>query len=303
MLAAMFALVPNPAAAWWEYGHETVAQIALRTVQPRTRASIDALLRQQRVLETPTCPAGTLEQASVWPDCVKKLGDRFSYQSSWHYQDAEICKPFDVTADCANGNCVSVQIGRAQRMLADRALPARDRLMALAFLVHFVGDLAQPLHSVAHDDDQGGNKFKADYGARKIGNLHSVWDGLIADRAISTPPGGAAGILAEIPPDQRAALAAGTVTDWGIDSWRIAKSEVYGPLMPDPCGPEPKVAVTMGPEVIKRLIPVVRLQIAKGGLRLARLLDEALDGDHPEVAHPPRPPRSTITSTTPAPNP
>ena len=286
------ALLPSPAAAWWEYGHETVGEIAIRIVQPRTRAAIADLLRQSAKLETPTCPARTIEQLSVWPDCIKTLGDRFSYAYSWHFQDADICKPFDVKADCASGNCVSVQIARAQRMVADRKLPPRDRLMALAFLVHFVGDLHQPLHSAEHEGDQGGNKFKADYGVMHTGNLHSVWDGLLADRAISTPPGGAAGILGGIASADRTALAAGTIEDWSRDSWAIAKSQVYGTMLPDPCAPEPKTAVTMDAATIDKLIPVVRLQVAKGGLRLARLLDEALDGDHPEVAHPLKKPRA-----------
>jgi hypothetical protein len=97
LLAALFALVAatSPAAAWWEYGHETVARTAYLEVMPATRAGIDALLRQSKLLDTPSCPARTIEQASVWPDCVKTLGDRFSYAYSWHFVDIDVCKPFD----------------------------------------------------------------------------------------------------------------------------------------------------------------------------------------------------------------
>ncbi|UAK26314.1 S1/P1 nuclease [Sphingomonas nostoxanthinifaciens] len=291
MLVALLAL-PSPAAAWWEYGHETVATIAMSQVKPTTRASIDWLLKRQAVLETPTCPAHTIEQASVWPDCIKTLGDRFSYAYNWHFQDVELCKSFSTREPCANGNCVSAQIARAQRMLADRKLPPRDRLMALAFIVHFVGDLHQPLHGVEHEGDQGGNKVKASYGAVPHTNLHSIWDGLLAERAISTPPEGAAGILASVPVADRAALAAGTLDDWGRESWEAAKRDVYGSVIADPCAEPPVRQVKLDEPTIERLIPMVRMQVAKGGLRLARLLDEALDGDHPEVAHPPRKPRS-----------
>ena len=295
-IAALLALlglltVSSPAAAWWEYGHETVAEIAMSQVQPRTRAAILALLRQQKVLETPTCPARTIEEASIWPDCIKTLGDRFSYVFSWHFQDVEPCKPFDTKSVCANGDCVSKQIARAQRMLADRKLPPRDRLMALAFLVHFVGDIHQPLHAVEHDRDQGGNKVKAVYGAGVKTNLHSIWDGYLAERGLTSPPPGATGVLSEITPEDRKKLAAGTIDDWGRESWEIAKTEVYGSVEKNICAPTPKTAVTMDEATIEKLIPVVRLQVAKGGLRLARLLDEALDGDHPEVAHPPKPPK------------
>jgi hypothetical protein len=285
MLLAL--LAASPAAAWWEYGHETVAEIALGQVQPRTRASIEWLLKRDAALETPTCRARTIEEASVWPDCIKELGDRFSYQYSWHYQDPEICKPFDLTPFCKDGNCVSKQIERNQRLLADRKLPVRDRLMALAYLVHFVGDLHQPLHGAEHDADMGGNKPKARYGALPPRSLHTIWDGLLAERAISTPEGGPAGILAEVPPADRVTLIAGTVEDWSRESWGLAKELVYATAQADPCAPADPNA-RLDPATIDALVPKVRLQVAKGGLRLARLLDEALDGDHPEVAHPPR---------------
>lgn len=282
-------LLPAPARAWWEYGHATVAAIALAQVQPRTRAAIGRLLRHQAALETPTCPARTIEDASVWPDCVKTLGDRFSYAYAWHFQDVDICRPFDLTAACAGGICVSAQIGRAERMVADRALPVRDRLMALAFLVHFVGDLHQPLHSAEHDGDQGGNRLRLRYGAIPRTNLHAVWDGLLAERAISTPPGGAAGLLSQVPPAERAALAAGTVADWSRESWAVARTQVYRAVLPHACGGPAPATATLDEAAIEQLVPVVRRQIVAGGLRLARLLDAALDGDHPEVAHPPQP--------------
>lgn len=285
-LALLFATAP--ASAWWEYGHETVGEIAMAHVQPRTRASILELLKQQKRLETPTCPAGTIEQAAVWPDCIKTLGDRFSYAFNWHYQDADICKPFDVTNDCKDGNCVSRQIARAQRMVADRALPARDRLMALAFLVHFVGDLHQPLHSAELHGDQGGNKTKGNYGAIPRTNLHSVWDGLLADRAISTPPGGPDGVLTGLSPAAQAEMAKGSIDDWSRESWGLTKTIVYGSVISDPCAGSTPPTFSMDEAKIQSLLPALRLQVAKGGLRLARLLDEALDGNHPEVAHPPK---------------
>jgi hypothetical protein len=293
-LVAAFALLllPSPAAAWWEYGHETTAEVAMKLVQPRTRHSILWLLKRQALLQTPTCPARTIEEASVWPDCIKTLGDRFSYQYAWHFQDVDICKPFDLKAPCAGGNCVSSHLARSQPLVADRALPTRDRLMALAFLVHFVGDLHQPLHGAEHDGDQGGNKVKASYGVMPHTNLHSIWDGLLADRAISTPPAGAAGLLSGVSPSQRAEIARGTIQDWSRESWEIARTQVYGSLIADPCGTPAPAKVAMDRDKIEQLIPVLRMQVAKGGIRLARLLDEALDGNHPEVAHPPRPRRN-----------
>jgi hypothetical protein len=274
-LAALCAAA-SPARAYWEYGHETVARIALDSVRPDTRAKVQALLRQGRLLETPDCPVATIEQASVWADCIKPLGDRFAYAYSWHYQNVDICKPFDLKAACKDGNCVSAQIERNARLLADKTVPTRERLMALAFLVHFVGDLAQPMHA-GDRGDLGGNRVAANYGL--VGgrtNLHSIWDGYLAERAISTPPGGPGGLLGTIGVEQRAALAAGSVTDWSRESWEASRSSAYTSLLGDPCGEKAAARPTLTEADVQGLIPVVRHEVLAGGLRLGRLLDDAL---------------------------
>ncbi len=274
LLAFALLLLPSPALAWWEYGHETVARIAWLEASPQTRAALRRLLAQSRLLDTPTCSAATIEAASVWPDCIKPLGDRFSYASSWHYQNVDVCQPFDPAPACRDGNCVSAQIERNLRLLADRALPARERLMALAFLVHFMGDLHQPMHAGDHQD-LGGNRVRASYGLISS-NLHAIWDGLLADRSLSTPPGGAEGIIAELGAADRAAMRQGAVADWARESWGVSREFAYGTALADPCGPPPAERPVINEETTRRLIPIVRRQAARGGLRLARLLDEAL---------------------------
>jgi len=273
MLAALLGAA-TPAHAWWEYGHETVATIAMASVKPQTRARIERLLARSDLLETPTCPARTIEQASVWADCVKTLKDRYSYAYNWHYQNIDVCRPFDLKANCPDGNCVARQIERDVRLLADRSQPTRVRVEALVFLVHFMGDLHQPLHA-GDRHDRGGNDMKADYGFRPNSNLHSIWDGLLADRAISTPPGGPMGILASVPVGDRPAEATGSVEDWSRESWQVAH-DAYAALLGDACAPIPATRPVLDNDRIVALIPVLRHQVARGGLRLARLLDESL---------------------------
>lgn len=273
-------MAATPAVAFWEYGHETVARIALDSVRPDTRAKIRALLAQGRLLETPECPVRTIEQVSVWADCIKPLGDRFAYAYSWHYQNVDICKPFDLKPACKDGNCVSAQIERQARLLADTKVPVRERLMALAFLTHFVGDLAQPMHA-GDRGDLGGNKVAANYGL--VGgrtNLHSIWDGYLAERAISTPPGGASGLLAGVSAEEKVQLGAGTVTDWSRESWEASKALAYASLVGDPCGAKPEARPTLSEAEVQKLIPGMRRQVLAGGLRLARLLDDALGPEH-----------------------
>ncbi len=276
--AALIALVAaSPARAYWEYGHQTVAQIALANVTPRTKAAVRRILGQQALLETPECPAGTIEDASVWADCVKPLKDaggksRFGYAYSWHYQNADVCAPFDLTPACKDGNCVSAQIARDVTLLRDKGTPAKARVEALVFLIHFVGDLHQPLHA-GDRHDKGGNDLKADYGiyAPPRFNLHSIWDGPLAERAISTPPS----LVRRYPAAERARIGKGTVTDWSRESWEVAHSAYAAAIGGDGCGPVPARAA-LDEATIAKLAPVSREEVRRGGIRLAKLLDEAL---------------------------
>jgi len=274
-LLALFAFAA-PAQAYWEYGHESVARIAWLQMRPDSRAKVAALLRQGRLLETPECPVATIEQASVWADCIKPLGDRFTYAYSWHYQNVDVCKPFDLKVACKDGNCVSAQIERNARLLADKSVPVRERLMALAFLTHFVGDLHQPMHAGDHAD-LGGNKVAATYGiiAGRT-NLHSIWDGWLAERAISTPPAGPAALLAQISAADRTRIASGGVEEWSKEMWGKARDLAYQTLVGDPCGAGPVERPVMDEAKVRALIPAVREDIVEGGIRLARLIDDAL---------------------------
>jgi hypothetical protein len=275
-LTLLLVLLPAPASAWWEYGHYTVGRIAYLTAKPSTRAAVDRLIARSAVLETPECPIRSIEDAAYWPDCIRAYKDRFSYTFPWHYQNVDICRPFDQAVACKDGNCVSAQVERNAKLLADTSLPERERLMALAFLAHFVGDLHMPLHA-GDRGDKGGNDFPVAYGliAGRT-NLHSAWDGYLAERGISTPAAGARGLLAELAPDQRAAMRLGSVTEWARESWEASRTFAYGTVMPDPCGPKPEGRPVIEEATVQRLIPVIRSQIVRGGLRLGRLLDEAL---------------------------
>ncbi|MES2443147.1 MAG: S1/P1 nuclease [Pseudomonadota bacterium] len=274
ILAAMIGVTAaSPASAYWEYGHQTVAAIAYQNVTPQVRGAIDRMLARSALMETPQCPARTIEEASVWADCIKQLGPRFSYAFSWHYQNVNICKPFDLKGACRDGNCVSAQIDRDVKLLKDAGVPLRERIEALAFLVHFVGDLHQPLHA-GDRGDLGGNQVKAAYGdyAPDRLNLHSVWDGLLAERAISTPPS----LVRAYSDDERAPIWGGTTEDWSKESWQVAHDFAYASAMGgDPCGPVPARA-KLDEATIDRLVEPARLEVLRGGLRLARLLNETL---------------------------
>lgn len=273
LFAVLLALAPVPALAWGGYAHRQTAAIALANVSPEARAKIARLLAREKDLGTPNCALKTLEDAAVWADCVRAEGWRWGYTAAWHYRTAPICKAFDPRANCPGGNCVTAQITRAQRVLADERLPAPIRLEALAFLVHFAGDVHMPLHS-GDNEDRGGNEREADYGIKPGLNLHSIWDGPLAERAISDP---ADPVVRRYTSEERAELAGGTPDDWGRESWEIARSFVYPTAFDTDnlCDGSLPAKAALSQEDIVRGVPIARRRVVQAGLRIAGLLEAA----------------------------
>lgn len=271
-LAQMLAL-PQAAQAWGYFGHETTARIALANAGPGTRAAVARLIAHERELGTPDCRIRSLADASTWPDCLRRDSWRWAYTFAWHYQTAPVTQPYDPRRNCGGGACVSAQIARNHRILADESLPANVRLEALAFMVHFAGDIHMPLHS-GDNDDRGGNDIAAVYGIVPGLNLHSVWDGALAERAISAadPP-----LVRRFGAAERAALGAGGPTDWGAESWAISRNFLYrNAFGRDPLAGEPlPKQVTLSQEAIVAAVPIAARRIAQAGLRIALLLDSA----------------------------
>ena len=279
MKAALFAvlaailLLPAPAHAWGFYAHRKTAEIAAANVSPEVRAKVERLLRSEKALGTPDCPLKSIEDASVWPDCVRREGWRWGYTAAWHYRTAPICQAFNPRANCSGGNCVTAQITRAHRMLADESLPAAIRLEALAFMVHFAGDVHMPLHS-GDNEDRGGNDRTAAYGIKPGLNLHSIWDGALAERAISDP---ADPVVRRYSRAERTELSGGTPDEWGRESWEIARSFVYPTAFDtdDVCAAPLPEETALSQEDIIRGVPIAKRRVQQAGLRIADLLESA----------------------------
>jgi len=272
---AVTAFAARPALAWGDYGHRVIAQIAEANVSPKVRARIRALLAQEKQLATPECPLRTIEDASVWADCIRRDDLRWGYTAPWHYVNIDICKPFDIKANCPNGSCVPAQVTRNEALLADRKLPTHVRLEALAFLLHTVGDMHQPMHA-GDRGDLGGNRVSAAYGiVEGRMNLHRLWDGPIAERAITQ----GLPLVRAYSAEERAAVTGGTVEAWAQQAWQLSRDVAYPTAQHGPaCGPAlgKDERARHSDADIEALIPVVRTQVMRAGLRLAAALERAL---------------------------
>lgn len=275
ILAVAIAAVPAPALAWGDYAHRLIASIAKAELTPAARAEVRRILAQGAAVDTPTCPLVTLEDASIWPDCVRGLEQRFVFSAPWHYQNINICEAFDITAKCPDGNCVTAQIPKQLAIVADRKASPAARAQALAFVVHFVGDMHQPLH-IGDKNDRGGNDVLAAFGAKSPDrmNLHRIWDSDLAERALTEPPP----VTPRISPERRKAHAQGDVGDWARESWELSRTIAYPALRdyPDTCPAKSMVRATVDAPYVAGATPVVKTQVERAGVRLAMLLNGAL---------------------------
>jgi hypothetical protein len=275
ILAVLLAAVPAPALAWGEYAHRLIGSIAKAELTPAARAEVQRILAKGAAVDTPGCPLATIEDASVWPDCVRGLGDRFAFSAPWHYQNIDICVPFDIDAKCPDDNCVTAQIPRQLAIAADRKASPAARAQALAFVVHFVGDLHQPLH-IGDKNDRGGNDVLAAFGYKSPDrmNLHRIWDSDLAERALTEPPK----VTPRISAARRRAHAQGDVADWARESWELSRGIAYPALRdyPDTCPAKSMQRAVVDAPYVAAATPIVKTQVERAGVRLAMLLNAAL---------------------------
>ncbi len=174
-LASLIALA-LPTFAWFETGHMVVAEIALRHLEPNTRKQALELL-QEAYLDART---NDFRTASVWADDHKSSAD-----AHWHY----INWFFKVDGSDGSGKPreenVVWAIEKFRALLSDTASTKGQRAQAMVWLLHFVGDIHQPMHSVARESaahptgDRGGNEFSItspDSITPPVRNLHFLWD-------------------------------------------------------------------------------------------------------------------------------
>jgi len=137
---------PGFSQAWGPVGHETVAYIAQDRLSPSTLKKVQAIIGRE----------DDLASVANWADQIRLSQPE---TAPWHFIDLPIRQDIqtgDVQNFCPNNDCVINQIQISKGVLTDDTKSQSEKFRALRFIVHFVGDLHQPLHS-ADDGDRGGN--------------------------------------------------------------------------------------------------------------------------------------------------
>jgi hypothetical protein len=155
--------------------------------------------------------------------------------------------------------------------LADPRTDPEERLVALKFVLHLVGDLHQPLHA-ADDHDAGGNRKRVVADGFRPGNLHHFWDTEWVARLGNDPREVAGTIVAGILDEQKQAWSQGRAADWAMESFAVARKDVYGRL-PKPSGTG---IYALDADYIDAAVQDVRVQLGRAGVRLAMVLNKVV---------------------------
>ena len=185
--AAAALLLPGTARAWSAHGHEVVATIAQDRLTTEARSAVASLLPPGVTLAD---IAPCADQVRVGNSKCDGLNLHPEPQSEpWHFIDIPITDTPSggaLTAYCQKGGksdvCVTEQAKEDLQVLSDASASRQQKQVALMFLVHFIGDMHQPLHcayeSVDGVGDRGGNLKNVTLGPAQL-NLHSLWDHMI----------------------------------------------------------------------------------------------------------------------------
>jgi hypothetical protein len=278
-LAAIVALnFPVGAHAWGFEGHEIVAAIARDYLTPQVRDKVDQMLAADPDSLTPHDMLAEATWADRYRSGHPETGD-------WHFVDIELDHP-DLQSACfgfpdsnpaSQGpahDCIVNKVSEFTRELADPATPATERLLALKFLLHFVGDMHQPLH-VSDNHDKGGNCVLLSLGGPRAVNLHGYWDTGVIQNLGQDPQAAADTLVRGITPGNKAAWEKGDPRTWALEGFDIARNVVYTLGSRPGCGPD-RPALSLPPGYDKTARETAAVQLQKAGVRLAAILNGAL---------------------------
>lgn len=264
MIAAALAflfLQTTPAFAWGSEGHQIIALIAADRLTDTARRQVSDLLGGDA--------RSRMAEVSTWADAIRRTRHE---TARWHYVNIELSeKGYNPARDCPGQDCVVAQVQKDIRILSDKSLTKAVRAEALRFLIHFVGDLHQPLHC-ADNHDRGGNALKVVLGHRRT-NLHAVWDTAVVHALGHDPQTVADRLEPGITPKRAAAWAKGTPVDWANESFTIAKVQIYKRFNGEGGTEAP---IILPDDYSTKKNRIVRRQLEKAAVRLASVLNNAL---------------------------
>jgi hypothetical protein len=241
---------------WGREGHAIIADIAAKHLSDRARRQVAVLLGENV----------TLASIASWGDEVRPQRPE---TSTWHYINIPIAGAKKEWADyCPSSGCLPKAIEQMSATLRSPAASREQKAEALKFLVHFVGDLHQPLH-VGERGDRGGNDVPAMLNGRPW-NLHSAWDTGILMAALQRDPSLGSRLRKGPGWWSRLGMRRGVLSGWVAETVSVSAKSVY----PDVGADRP---AELGEAYQAASMRVIGMQLQRGGVRLAKELNWLLD--------------------------
>ena len=233
---------------WSKTGHRVVGEIASQHLSKKAAKAIDAILDGQ-----------SLAEASTFADEIKSdtLYRKFS---AWHYVNYPANKKYGDQPPSADGDLLT-GIEQCLTILSSADSSKKEKAFYLRLLVHLVGDLHQPLH-VGRLEDKGGNDIQLQWFGKGT-NLHRVWDSNLIDNYDMSYTE-LANNLPRLSKTEKKAIVKGTIYDWAEESQDLA-NKVYESI---------EIGENLSYRYSYDWWDTVELQLEKGGLRLAIMLND-----------------------------
>ena len=263
-LAVLLLALPGSASAWGPTGHRVVGRIAEHHLTPEAQRGVAALLGPDSLARVSTW-ADDIRSDPNWtksPDGANVLSDPDWTKPPkdarpWHFLSIDDNETLETTARDPKGDVLEA-IQRLEKILRDPQADRQSKANALKFLVHFVGDVHQPLH-VGRRADRGGNDIIVLWFSEPS-NLHSVWDSGMID-ATKLCFSELAEFIDHPTPEEVTAWQSASKADWIRESFD-ARQQVYDIGKRD-----------LGFDYAFRNMPLVEKRLVQAGVRLAGLLN------------------------------
>ncbi|KAI9803915.1 MAG: hypothetical protein M1825_001795 [Sarcosagium campestre] len=266
----------SKACAWGGLGHEAVAYVASDFVGASTKTYCQDIIGDRS--------ASFLARVATWADSYR-LSKAGSFSTPFHYIDALDNPPqscgVNYDRDCGTKGCIVSAINNYTERLQDEDLSQASHNESLKFLVHFIGDIHQPLHD--ENLERGGNGINVTFDGRKS-NLHSVWDSDILEKfaggdSLSVARDLATNLTKSIKSGKYKTEASSWLTDTDISNARAtslkwakdANAYICTTVLPE--GASAIEDTEIDGAYYDEALPVIELQLAKAGYRLAAWLD------------------------------
>lgn len=254
-LAVIFlAISLGDAHGWGPQGHRVIGYVAELNLASETK---NIIVQEFNI--------NHLADVANWADKIRQKNEE---EKPWHYTNIKEGEwTYEAARDCSNGNCVTEKIKEFAAVLKNIENPLNKRKDALKYLVHFVGDVHQPLH-LGNQKDRGGGKIRLFYSGKNV-NLHYLWDGGLIDWEKESLLEYAMRLNMRLLDSEKSEWLSSNISGWANESRYLALKYAYSIEKMD-----------LSKQYLSRSREILDQRMIQAGVRLAGLLNRIFNSEN-----------------------